>query len=277
MKHRGLALVVLLVGVAMLLSPLVLYGFHPRHYSVDTAQPGFDTAPEGASVVTFENLSATEQRAVDPDPDVAADGVSFSGQPPTGLRSVFDPTAWQRADGLRTHDYVRYEGAYYRIRVDPFVATPRTYLAGVILLFGLPLGATSAVVGALMLATGSVRPLSPARSAWLPLAVGVVSLLLEWFSTLTFEGGRVAEGFPRDGLFLGAAAFVVVGAALARSDRWWSIGGVVCIATLIGYKSIQDPFPWWEVAIGITGFGALPLLAGILLTSDRELVAGDSG
>lgn len=257
--------VILALGVGGVLSPLAAYSVHDTHHHVQVDRDGDATVSPIASVVAFEDLSETEKEAVNLDRRVVVTYEPARGEPPTHRHDVFSPSAWERADGLQGSEYVRFEGGYYAVDVEPFVATSRGSLGALATLIGVPLGALLLVVGASMWAAGSLRALTFRRALGAVLAVGFGLLVVEALFRVTFAPHPsilLSDGAA----VLGAVSLLAVGAALATRDRWGVAGTAALVLALVAYQSAGVPYPFWRILGGVLGFGVPFLALGYALT-----------
>lgn len=247
-----------LLGVAGLVGPLAVYDVHPPRYHVSTTDHAEESVPHDASVVAYGELSETERRVMDPPPNP---NPKVSGyDPPT---ATFTRAEWNRADGLRTADYLEYEGGYYPIDVDTYIvgSTPSYGLTGPdwmalerpspLTLFVSTLGIAFAVVGCLVLVEESLRPLDPTRSALVPVAFAATVPGHVLLGKLTALDTVVGELFGWSVILLVTASLVVVGSLFARLHRRWA-GGLLSL--LVGAVL------YLHVGVGDRGY-ALALLA----------------
>lgn len=249
-----IGLLLVLIGVAGLLSPLALFAFHDPVHVVTTDPNGLAYLSDFRQdeVVGFGNLSTTEQRAIEP---------RDSARYPDG----FSPDEWRRADGIRTHNYVAYENGYYPIEVSTYTATPRNGYAPFIVLF-VPLGVILAVFGVLVAQTESMRPLDPARSLWLVLGAGVGLFAYQRFSGIVYPGNSAEDVFVANGILLAGVSLVVLGSALARNDHWASLGGGALFASFILYNRTVEPASLEGILMVLCLVGFEFLVLGFLLT-----------
>lgn len=228
-----IALVLVLLGVAGVASPLAVYEPHERHYFVDTDPEGVASLPAGATAVDYEDLPEGEQRAV---PEVSGGQIDYfghTGSPPE-RGDVFSATEWRRSDGLGASDYVAHQGRYHRIETRTFTATPRFPGGRIVALRATGLGAVALVVGGLVLWTRSLRPLTPARAALLPVAVAGAGVVYVAVDSATLGGGSDGVlSLPMGGLTAVVASAAVLGSAVARRNRPVAGGYAVLFAAYV--------------------------------------------
>jgi hypothetical protein len=265
-RHRLVAVLAFVVGVAGVLSPLALYAFHEPYQHVSTDIDGRASVPPDASVVEYRDLAREGHSFLDPDPRTMAGPVRSPTRPITERPYVFSPAEWERADLLRTNDHFLHDDRYHPIETESFVATPRHPRHSDTAVFLMPLWGVLAVAGGLSLATDSPRPLTPVRSLWFPLVVGALLLGVAWFETLTWPPHDAVGGLPYDGGGVGAAALGVVGSAAARRDQRWLAASSGLVFALVLYHTLSTASGPLATVAGVVGVG-LPVLAlGYALT-----------
>ncbi|WP_132058493.1 hypothetical protein [Halorussus amylolyticus] len=251
MSHRRVAVLLVVLGLAVLAHPLYLFPHHGQSSVFVLQYEEVGSEPPGDSVVAYADLPPDAQRALD---------AAHESESSTLWRGDDDAAI----DALGDAQYLDRDGTYYEYDlgygggiISGIGTSIRVFLTG--------LGSLALVVGALVARTGSFRPLAPRSALAVPVVAGVAVAATNAYDTV-FSGA--SESFLMVEETFGPVALlgVAAGSALSRDD-WRAIGFVVALA-LVGSVAAfaTGANPW------MAGFVAAPLafpavVFGFLLTN----------
>jgi hypothetical protein len=273
-RSTAIGVGLLVIGLAILLTPLTFYSVHDSRYLV-TPEPASEASPADESVVAFDSLSTKEQAAVDPYRSHGDHSSILRYFQPEYNDHIFTSTQWEAADGIRQHEYVTFGEAYpvvgetHRIEVDRYRATLTASGIPVWSRFISAVGLALLVVGAFAIRHRSVRSLTPTRAAVIPLATVPLLLVGAWLLTFTFPGGGF-DPVPKQGFVIGAVTWTVLGSAVASGHRPRSFWMGLVLVGFVALNMVMNSYSVSNVVGAMTIVGILFGGLGYLFSARDE-------
>jgi len=257
METRRVAVLLAVVGLAALAHPLYLFAHHGQT-SVSVQQiDEIEGEPITDDAVAYAELPPQAQRAIDG---------ALNGEFVTLWRGDHDAAI----EALGDAEYVERRGTYYRYDlasrgglVTGIGTAARVFLTAV--------GSLALVTGALVVRTGSLRPLSARRALAVPVVAAVAVAATNAYD-VALSGASAASLAPAEAFGPVALVGVAAGAGLRRGD-WRALGAAVSVgvvASLAAFAAGASPF--FAAVVGAPV--AVPAVAfGFLLTAPRSRTA----
>jgi len=276
-RRDALVAALLVVGVAGVASPLVLFEFHEERHAVTFERvPEEPASLEDSDVVAYADLPAETRRNL---PHVGAPTPIGDGDTVEASYGGFTAAEWDRADALRDHEYVRLptdvageNGSVATVHDATYGSTPRYLGATADAFYAMVAGALAFALGVLRYRSERLFPFRPGSAAALAVAgasaVGAYRVVVADSLGNSPYNHAIALAFANGpgsaALVLGAAFGFVLGSTIAWGERRRTAGCLLAgIATLAAFPVLGYGAPGPVAVFGAMG-GTLGVVLGTL-------------